>query len=198
MTEEELKIIEEVSNSIAYKYTFGYYDIDDIKQEIVLLCLEAIDKYDPSKGTKLKTFLWTNAKNRLFNLKRNKCERPKPCLTCPLYNLNVNSQCDKFDDKQDCVEYYRWYAINSTKKNIMSPIGIHIVKDYQENNMKVDFEADTAFDCNEVVDLIDNNISIANRSLWLKLKNDIKLKKAEKAKVLEEIASILEEAGYNG
>lgn len=197
MTEEDLKVIDEVANGIAHNYTFSYFDIEDIKQEIRLFCLEAIQRYDESKGTKLKTFLWTHAKNRLYNLKRNKYERPKPCLTCPLYNLNVNSQCDEYDDKQDCISYYRWYSINSVKKNIMSPIGIHSVKDYQEENMKVDVEIENKFDSNEIIELIDGNISIANRSLWLKLKNGVKLKKAEKAKVLVEISSILEATGYD-
>ena len=85
MTEEDvLSSIDRVANGLAYKYKFGYYGVDDMKQEARLLAIEGLERYDSSRG-KLETFLWTHVSNRLFNIKRNKYSRPdKPCFDCPL------------------------------------------------------------------------------------------------------------------
>ncbi len=68
MEEENLKIIEKVANNLAARYRIAYYDAEDIKQEIYIWSLEALEKYD-GRGP-LENFLMVNARNRCLLLKR--------------------------------------------------------------------------------------------------------------------------------
>ena len=66
--EETLEKIELVINRIAPKYTFHCYDVDDIKQESFIICVEALDRYDEKRP--LENFLSVNLSNRLKNFVR--------------------------------------------------------------------------------------------------------------------------------
>src|SRR5690348_1481836 len=84
MTEAEvLEAIEKAVNALASSFTFGIYDIDDIKQQGRLYALQALatEKYDPSRP--LPNFLYAHIRNRLINLKRDKLHRnDPPCKEC--------------------------------------------------------------------------------------------------------------------
>ena len=50
MTKEEvLEKIDLVVNRISPKYTFHGYDVDDIKQEAFMICMDALDRYDQKR-----------------------------------------------------------------------------------------------------------------------------------------------------
>tara|TARA_B100001769_G_scaffold271092_1_gene263336 strand:- start:826 stop:1326 length:501 start_codon:yes stop_codon:yes gene_type:complete len=66
--QETLAIIDIVVNRIAPKYTFNGYDVDDIKQESFIICLEALNRYDNKRP--LENFLSVNLSNRLKNFIR--------------------------------------------------------------------------------------------------------------------------------
>lgn len=69
MTEQEvLQKINIVVNRIAPKYTFNGYDVDDIKQEAFIICMDALDRYDELRP--LENFLSVNLSNRLKNFVR--------------------------------------------------------------------------------------------------------------------------------
>lgn len=69
-TESEiLSIIDGISNRLAPKYVFPGYDLEDIKQEAVLLGIEGLEDYD--EEYRLSSFLFTHINNRLKTLKRN-------------------------------------------------------------------------------------------------------------------------------
>lgn len=64
MTEEEVvDTIDTVVGRIAPKYTFYGYTLDDIKQEAFIICIEALNRYDPSRP--LENFLSVNLSNRM-------------------------------------------------------------------------------------------------------------------------------------
>ncbi len=63
-----LDTIQLIIGRIAPKYTFHGYDVDDIKQEAFLICVDALDRYDPSRP--LENFLSVNLSNRLKNFVR--------------------------------------------------------------------------------------------------------------------------------
>jgi DNA-directed RNA polymerase specialized sigma24 family protein len=68
-TEEEvIEVIQKVCNRSAPKYTFYGYTSDDIKQESFIICLEALERYDPKYP--LENFLAVNLVNRLKNFVR--------------------------------------------------------------------------------------------------------------------------------
>ena len=66
--QETFDIIDIVVNRIAPKYTFNGYDIDDIKQESFIICVEALKRYDNKRP--LENFLSVNLSNRLKNFVR--------------------------------------------------------------------------------------------------------------------------------
>lgn len=69
MTQQE--IIDQITivvNRIAPKYTFNGYDIDDIKQEAFIICMDALNRYDNKRP--LENFLSVHLSNRLKNFIR--------------------------------------------------------------------------------------------------------------------------------
>lgn len=72
-TTEQLQTIMKVIDRIAPKYTFGYYETDDIKQESYIICLEALSKYDNSRP--FENFISKHLSNRLKTLIRDKYSR---------------------------------------------------------------------------------------------------------------------------
>lgn len=77
-----LKIAEPLIYKIASQRkrnnTFAHYTDDDIEQEVWVMCLDALHRYDPSIGP-LENFLNNHVANRLKNLKRDKYFRPGHC-----------------------------------------------------------------------------------------------------------------------
>lgn len=61
--EQVVSQIQIVVDRIAPKYAFYGYTIDDIKQEAFIICIEALNRYDPSRP--LENFLSINLSNRL-------------------------------------------------------------------------------------------------------------------------------------
>lgn len=70
MTEEEvLDTILMVCNRTAPNYTFYGYNIDDMKQEAFIICMEALHRYDETRP--LENFLAFILPGRLINVIRN-------------------------------------------------------------------------------------------------------------------------------
>ena len=66
MTEKEVtETITKIANRYAYKFQFGYYTPDDIRQEAFIIAMDALDRYDESRP--LENFLAVHVKNRLNN-----------------------------------------------------------------------------------------------------------------------------------
>lgn len=64
MTETQvLETIQIVTNRLKSRFTFKYYDEDDISQESFLICISALERYDGKRP--LENFLYVNLRNRL-------------------------------------------------------------------------------------------------------------------------------------
>ena len=74
-TKEQQETILKVIERIAPRYVFGYYELDDIRQESYIICLEAISKYDKSRP--FENFISKHLSNRLKTLIRDKYSRSK-------------------------------------------------------------------------------------------------------------------------
>jgi DNA-directed RNA polymerase specialized sigma subunit len=61
--------IQLVVNRISPKYIFQGYEVDDIKQEAFIICMNALERYKPEIGP-LENFLSINLSNRLKNFIR--------------------------------------------------------------------------------------------------------------------------------
>lgn len=69
MTEQEvIDQINIVVNRISSKYTFYGYEVDDIKQEAFIICMDALERYDNKRP--LENFLSVHLSNRLKNFIR--------------------------------------------------------------------------------------------------------------------------------
>ena len=201
MTEKEvLEIIDKIAGKLSYKFRFGYHDIEDMKQQARLFAIQGMDNYDESRP--LENFLWTHVRNRLFNYMRDNFERPdKPCFSCPFYDpkcKNSRKECEEFEDKYECVLYSGWTYRNSSKKNLMTPVGMSEVRNDGEKNMNISSSSLDNIVNKELLGLIDKNIPLELRLDYLRLKNGLKLPRPRKNIILENIKRILKENDLNG
>lgn len=105
--DQVMKQIEIVVNRIAPRYTFNTYDVDDIKQESFIICMDALERYDQKRP--LENFLSVHLSNRLKNFVRDnfytKDEEEKKRVLKPQYITNdhnityVNDHDDHLDAK---------------------------------------------------------------------------------------------------
>ena len=182
---ELLKVIDIITKKLAYKFKFGYHDIDDMKQQISIFALEGLKNYDHKRP--LENFLWTHVHNRLFNYKRDNYQRPnKPCYSCPLFDKKLSS-CTKYANKNDCDLYANWSERNSNKKNLMQWTTIEDTRHY--NNMTISNE--NLIENIELVKLLEANLTGEYRNIYLKLKGGNKVSKQDKDKLQKRIKEIL-------
>lgn len=186
---ELLETIETISRKLAYKFRFGYHEIEDMKQQISIFAIEGLANYDHKRP--LENFLWTHVRNRLYNYKRDNYQRPgKPCLACPLYRPNDHrfpSLCEKYTDTTECKEYSTWEKRNNSKKNLMYLNTIEELRDMvseQKNN-----EIDSLLN-QEILDRIEAELSGEERKTYLKIKNGVKITKLESKKLIENIREL--------
>jgi DNA-directed RNA polymerase specialized sigma24 family protein len=183
---ELLKVIDIITKKLAYKFKFGYHDIEDMKQQISIFALEGLKNYDHKRP--LENFLWTHVRNRLFNYKRDNYQRPdKPCYSCPLFDKTL-AICTKYSNKNNCDLYSSWSKRNESKKNLMHLTTIEEVKDYSN----IFFSNETlSAENSEILKILDSELSGEYRSIYLKLKNGSKIAKSDRDKLLSKIQEIL-------
>lgn len=195
--DEFLKIVDIISKKLAYKFKFGYHDIEDMKQQISIFALEGLKNYDHKRP--LENFLWTHVRNRLFNYKRDNYQRPdKPCLTCPLYDPHCkksSSTCEEYANKSDCSLYSSWLARNSTKKNLMHLTTIEEIKDYSNTFSSDESLLTNSIATNEILTHIETHLNGEDRIIYLKIKNGTKVSKNDLNKLSLKIKEIMSKYG---
>ena len=72
-------MIQQIANQRKNNNTFAHYTGEDIEQEIWVMCLDALRRYNPTFGP-LEHFLNSHVSNRLKNLKRDSYFRPGSCI----------------------------------------------------------------------------------------------------------------------
>jgi len=179
-----LNIIDIITKKLAYKFKFGYHDIEDMRQQIIIFAMEGLKNYDHERP--LENFLWTHVRNRLFNYKRDNYQRPnKPCLTCPLYDAYLqqsSSGCLKYNNKNECDLYNKWSNRNNSKKNLMHLTTIEEIKDY--SSIFYSSKSDTTnIDTNEILENIETKLNGELREIYLKLKSGCKVNKNDSNKL---------------
>lgn len=178
VTEQDfLNVLDNISKRLAYKFKFGYHEYEDMKQQAAIFAIEGLQKYDQKRP--LENFLWTHVRNRLFNYKRNNYQRPdKPCLSCPLFDRSKDSQCSKYENKNDCELYSNWKSRNENKKNIMKPQSIHNDVDNDDTPIPDKHDSSSFLQNQEIINFLDSNIVISEyREIYLKLKHGVKINK---------------------
>ena len=172
MTEREVtETITRVANRYAYKFQFGFYTPDDIRQEAFIIAMDALDRYDESRP--LENFLAVHVKNRLNNFKRDK-----------YYRQQKEDQANK--NKYD----------NNTKKFLMEPIDINSVRDEHENNMRLDDSFVNNIEDQELLDIIDTYLDVGLRADYLRILNGVYVPKPRREQIYNEINRILKENNH--
>ena len=192
-TEEEvLEIFEKIAGRLAYKFRFGYYSVEDMKQEAMLEAWKGLEKYRPDKGP-LENFLWTHVRNRLFNKKRNELARPdKPCTDCPLgCYIRERDECTEYSDLMECEFYNNWVTLNSSKRNIMEPIGISEVNDENESGIRQGTSVLDDLANREIIELIDDQLEVDLRKEWLLLQAGERIPKQRRILLMTRIDEII-------
>lgn len=189
--EEFLSTIDIISKKLAYKFKFGYHEIEDMKQQISIFAIEGLANYDHKRP--LENFLWTHVRNRLFNFKRDNYQRPdKPCNSCPLFrpnNISFPSSCAKYSDTTECQEYSTWSKRNNSKKNLMYLNTVDDIKEYLGN---YNYDHVEAVSNNEILNIIEEELFGEARKVYLKLKNGLKISKSETLLLINEIKEIID------
>lgn len=186
MSESEvLTIIDRVVDRLAYKYQFGYFSIDDMKQEGRMAAIKALPKYDGIRS--FYNFTWTNVRNRLYNLRRDKFERlDDPCLSCgkdcPFANVK---------NSMECESHAGWFNRNNAKKNVVRPLELSEVNDEQEKNMRVSDSTIEDISQKEIMIKIDNKVPLKYREDWLRLKYGLRIPKSRREELQTCIEGIL-------
>ena len=176
-TEERvLKIIDGILDYLAPNFTFGYYDVDDIKQEGRIFALEVLSKCTP--GVEINNFLFTHIKNRLINLKRNKLTRPNPCNRC--------KEC-KYDCINNCPRYNKWIKRSLVKKNL-TEAHAELTEQHTDYRKEVEQLHDT-----ELLKIVDNHLPPSFRHDFLRLIEGCTIPQFRRSKLVEEINSIVKQ-----
>jgi hypothetical protein len=195
MTEDEVLVtIDKVISKLSYKFIFGCYTYDDIKQEAFIIALEGLEHYRPDLP--LENFLWVHVKNRLCNLKRDKYIRlDKPCATCPLKAyIKKGDLCKIYENKGDCELYAAWKSRNEAKKNVISPISMSVLQHSDNSPYTANCATEDLYN-KELIALIDKHMTMDIRPFWLQLKAGMKLHIEDLRRIQERVREIMEENG---
>ena len=122
-------IVEYLVKVKAYKYTFDCWDMEDIGQEIRIICLNALPKYDHDRNTGergILNYFGSCVDNRLKNLKRDKYIRYAPSLS-----KEEIKKVEECPDKHDKLfeKWKKFQAGLQSKKCIKHPISIDVIGD---------------------------------------------------------------------
>jgi DNA-directed RNA polymerase specialized sigma24 family protein len=119
-----------VANTKAAQYgRIGYYDVEDLKQEVRIKCWRVIEKYDPSFGASMFVFLSICAERRLKDIRRSvRYKHNKPCLRCPFWDKGASisgcHDCLVYHDKMCCERFANHERYVHAKLSASQPIDI--------------------------------------------------------------------------
>lgn len=188
-TEQEiLDTIETISRKLAYKFKFGYHELEDMKQQISVFALEGIRNYDHERP--LENFLWTHVRNRLSNFKRDNYQRTeRPCTNCPLRNAhcaNPESDCTEYINKLDCDLYKKWFIRNNSKKNLMYLNSVEELQEYISSNIE-------NHETLELFQTLDKKLFGEHREIYLKIRTGSKVYKNDFKKLIKKIKELIQD-----
>lgn len=185
----EQQVLDAIENAIRIlgpSFTFGIYDIDDIRQEAMLEGFRVMQRYDASRP--LDNYIYTCLRNRLIRLKRDKLRRnDPPCQICHQSQGNRSLH----DDGQFCPKYLAWKKRNEAKANLMRPFDLDHAIDFGENNTRLESDAVEQAELKETLALIDANLDVNLRATYLQMRAGKSVPKARREAVENAVREIL-------
>jgi hypothetical protein len=186
---EVVAAIEEVSRRLAKQYAFGPYAQDDIKGFVALYSCEALAAGRYDRNRPLANFLYTNARNRLLNLKRDSSHRADtPCKAC-----HAGTPCQP---EGQCEAYRRWWARNSAKASIFFPNSANSAAEIaEENELRPQPSVVGQVEVKELRELIDERLPVELRADYLRMLSGEPVETSVRKRVRAAVLEIMEEAG---
>lgn len=161
--------------------TFDCWDVEDISQEIRIICLNALEEFDHKRATDEKhilNYFGRCVDNRLKNLKRDNYIRYTPP------QINENDSEDEMLEK-----YIRYQEYISRKENIKHPVNIELV-----GEMPVKFDAEEQIIAEDIkthlLDNIKDNLKAPLKNIIDGAKKDISNK--TKKEIQDSVKDILD------
>ena len=183
MNNVDIKIIQKVARAVAPRYTFGFYDKEDIEQECFIEALRVMDKFDERLGS-LENFLYTHLHNRMKNFLRKHYYRKT--FSCVL--------CGGNDPSCESCERRRWrFAV---KKHLMEPIDIDNINCDNEKNAYEQPNLVEKIELDEVFSIINQHLEIYLRTDYLRMLEGLHVPKPKRETIENRIIDILAEHGY--
>ena len=183
LSDKTIKTIQRVCNRLAEKYTFGFYDREDIEQEAFLIAMKDLPKYDKNISS-LETFLFMHINNKLKTFKRDHYLRTD----------FISGYCGRADPL--CPYCQRRIWRHSAKQHLMEPVDIDNVKGENEKGMRTNTDFIADIELNELLSLINKNLDISLREDYLKMIEGLSIPKNKKQVIEASIIEILENSGY--
>ena len=134
-------IIEELADQYKDR-KFGYFDQDDMKQEVRRICIHAIKSFDEDKASP-KTYLSHCVSNRIKNLKRDLYFRiENPCVQkkCAMFNVFTN-ECTSMSFKSVCSKKMKSKQKMATQMALMNTANIDDMM-IEDNNLDKTLEVE--------------------------------------------------------
>lgn len=184
MTEAQvLAAIDRAADLVAPKFRFGYYTLDDMKQQARIEGMKGMETYDPSRP--LDNFLYVHIHNRLHNFKRDNYRRnDPPCMLCH------DGRQHEHEDGLVCHKYATWEGRNSTKANLVSPFPLSP----SDDESIVPPVSDDDPEYKELLERIDEKIPVDLRSTYLKMRAGARdIPKAKRLLVEQAVREVLDE-----
>lgn len=189
-----LRDVERVAALISKKFEVPGYTSEDIKQQVALLCLEALPRYDPAVGP-LVNFMYRNAHNRMQNLLRATLGRTDfPCKIC---HEAATDGGPGHPDGSVCPAHIKWWERNSLKAGIarareFSAMGTEGHWD-EVTGIEPSVEADAATD--ELLAIIDEHLPVKLRANYLRMRAGVQVPKPAREEVERAVLEILADSG---
>tara|TARA_Y100001938_G_scaffold150688_1_gene242824 strand:+ start:2207 stop:2803 length:597 start_codon:yes stop_codon:yes gene_type:complete len=195
MTEEEvLKVIDKTVAYLAPSFKFGYFDIEDMKQEGFIFCLDALKSFNFKKSNQdelsnaLFTFLKTHVRWRFLNMRRKQLARIEPpACSCDLCKTDSAN-------RLDCKKYSNWVKRNMAKRSLMEPFD---VDELYSKEVSGNLNFTDSLTSSEVRKILDQHIPAAIRVDYRKFIDGDSLSKNKVENLVQEIKNILNEYYFN-
>ena len=177
LTEEQvIKVIKKVIHILAPSFVFGYFTLEDIKQEAFIIAMDGLERYDGRKNSRkvkcreerLMRFLSVHMRNRLHNL--------------------VRKHYFRFEKPKDESLMGDWERQAEFKKNLMNPWDVDDVPDYQLGD-GTDFERE--YDEKDFIEHIERKMGDDIRNDFRRLISGVFISESRKAAVQKVVADII-------
>lgn len=172
-----MDIIQKIMNRLAPKFTFGHYGVDDIKQEIFILAVEGLEKYDKERGA-ISTYLYHYVNSRIKNFKRDNFFRQEyKCAQCSC----KDPYCDR------CIKR-QWKM--QRKSGLLEPRDIHVITEDSSIVVHHDYLEDLAI--KELQDIINRELPVSMREDYLRMTEGMYVHKRKRAEIETILHGIIE------